>query len=81
MHLNLDEKIQKKLNDIEFVESASTNYETQNALLESLSDERNPDEWVGPFDSAEDMFDCFDKEMNQEGYFLNEETGYYEKKA
>ena len=81
MPLNLDEKTKKQLEDIEFVESASTNYETQNALLESLSDERNPDEWVGPFDSAEDMFDCFDKEMNEEGYFLNKETGYYEKKA
>ena len=77
----LDEKTKKQLEDIEFVEAATTNYETQNALLESLSEERHADKWVGPFDSVEDMFDCFDKEMNEEGYFLNKETGYYEKKA
>lgn len=77
----LDEKTKKQLKDIEFVESVTSDLETQNLLLESLSGEKNPDNWVGPFDSVGAMFDCFDKEMNEEGYFLNKETGYYEKKA
>ena len=77
----LDEKLQKRLNDINFVESVTTDLETQNLLLESLSGEKNPDNWVGPFDSVEAMFDYFDQEMQRDGYYLNKETGYYEKKA
>lgn len=77
----LDEKLQKRLNDINFVESVTTDLETQNLLLESLSGEKNPDNWVGPFDSVGAMFDYFDQEMQKDGYYLNKETGYYEKKA
>lgn len=81
MFENLGEKAKEKLQDIEFVESITTDVETQNLLLESISGEKNPDNWVGPFDSTEDMFDHFDREMQKDGYFLNKETGYYEKKA
>lgn len=57
----LDEKTQKRLNDIEFVESASTSVATQNALLESLENENVK----GRFSSAEDMFSHMMKEWEE----------------
>ena len=81
MKVELDEKTRKHFRDIEFVESASTNSETQSALLESLNEDRDPDKWAGPFDSVEAMSSSFEKEMEEQGYLLNRESGYYEKKA
>ena len=75
----LDEKTKKQLEDIEFVESVSTDAETQNLLLESLSGEKNPDNWVGPFSSVDDMSDYFVKEMEKEGYRYNKEKDEFEK--
>lgn len=60
----LDEKTQKRLNDIEFVESASINVDTQNALLESL--ENNDEDVKGKFSNAKDMFSHMMKEWEQE---------------
>ena len=62
MPLNLDAQTQKKLNDIEFVESATNNIETQNALLESL----DSDQIEGRFKNAEDMFSHMMKEWGNE---------------
>ena len=58
----LDEKTKKQLRDIEFVEAATNNMETQNALLESL--ESNQTE--GRFKNAEDMFSHMIKEWEDE---------------
>ena len=75
----LDEKTKKQLRDIEFVEAVSTDAETQNLLLESLSGEKNPDNWIGPFSSVDDMSDYFVKEMEKEGYRYNKEKDEFEK--
>ena len=64
MLFDLDEKIQKKLKDIEFVESASINVDTQNTLLESL--EQSDNEVKGRFNSAQEMFSHMMKEWEQE---------------
>lgn len=58
----LDEKLQKRLNDINFVESATNNAETQNALLESL----DSDQTEGRFKNAEEMFSHMMKEWEDE---------------
>ena len=58
----LDEKLQKRLNDINFVESVTNNVETQNALLESLES----DQTEGRFKNAEDMFSHMMKEWEDE---------------
>ena len=58
-----DEKIQKKLNNIAFAESASTNVETRNSLIESL--ENDDEEVKGRFSSAEDMFSHMMKEWEE----------------
>lgn len=58
----LDEKLQKRLNDINFVESVTNNVETQNALLESL----DSDQTEGRFKNAEDMFSHMMKEWEDE---------------
>ena len=58
----LDEKLQKRLNDINFVESVTNNVETQNALLESL----DSDQTEGRFKNAEDMFSQMMKEWEDE---------------
>ena len=58
----LDEKLQKQLKDINFVESASTNPVTQNTLLESLES----DQTEGRFKNAEDMFSHMMKEWEDE---------------
>ena len=58
----LDEKLQKQLEDINFVESASTNPVTQNALLESLESDKTE----GRFKNAEDMFSHMMKEWEDE---------------
>ena len=58
----LDEKTKKQLRDIEFVEAATNNVETQNALLESLKS----DQTEGRFKNAEDMFSHMIKEWEDE---------------
>ena len=58
----LDEKLQKRLNDISFVESVTNNVETQNALLESLESGQTE----GRFKNAEDMFSHMMKEWEDE---------------
>ena len=58
----LDEKLQKQLDNINFVESASTNPVTQNTLLESLES----DQTEGRFKNAEDMFSHMMKEWEDE---------------
>lgn len=58
----LDEKLQKQLDNINFVESATNNVETQNALLESLES----DQTEGRFKNAEDMFSHMMKEWEDE---------------
>ena len=75
----LDEKTKKQLRDIEFVEAVTSDIETQNLLLESLSGEKNPDNWVGPFASVDDMSDYFVKEMEKEGYRYKKEKDEFEK--
>ena len=75
----LDKKTKKQLKDIEFVEAVTGDIETQNLLLESLSGEKNPDNWVGPFSSVDDMSDYFVKEMEKEGYQYNKEKDEFEK--
>ena len=58
----LDEKTKKQLRDVEFVEAATNNVETQNALLESLES----DQTEGRFKNAEDMFSHMMKEWEDE---------------
>ena len=58
-----DEVTRKKLEDLEFVESASTNVDTQNALLEALDTD---DETKGRFNTAEDMFAHMQKEWDND---------------
>ena len=60
--IELDELIQRNLKDIEFVEAATTNPETQCALLESIQSNTT----VGRFRNAEDMFSHMMKEWEQE---------------
>ena len=57
-----NENVKRKLENIAFVEAASTNVETQNALLESLETENVE----GRFSSAESMFSHMVKEWEQE---------------
>lgn len=63
MILNLDEQTQKKLNNVEFVESVTNNVETQNVLLESLNSDEQSE---GRFKNAEDMFAHMMKEWEDE---------------
>ena len=58
-----DELTRKKLEDLEFVESASTNADTQNALLEALDTESQAE---GRFKTAEEMFEHMQKEWDNE---------------
>ena len=77
--LKLDEATKEKLDDISFVESVTRDSETQNLLLESISGEKNPDNWVGTFDSVEDMSEYFIAEMEKDGYKYNREKDEFEK--
>ena len=75
-----DDDTQEKLDNITFVESVTKNSTTQNLLLESLNNDTNNDAWIGEFDSVEDMQKYFDNQMQKDGYVLNKETGFYDKK-
>lgn len=51
----LNEKLQKKLRDIEFVESVSTNPSVQRDLYLVLNEDEQPDDfWFGTFDTPEE---------------------------
>lgn len=51
----LNEKLQKKLRDIEFVESVSTNPSVQRDLYLALNEDEQPDDfWFGTFDTPEE---------------------------
>ena len=51
----LNEKLQKKLRDIEFVESVSTNPSVQRDLYLTLNEDEQPDDfWFGTFDTPEE---------------------------
>lgn len=52
----LDEKVQKKLRDITFVESVSTDPKTREILYLALNEDEQPDDfWFGTFDTPEEM--------------------------
>lgn len=51
----LDEKLQKKLRDIAFCESVSTNPSVQRDLYLALNEDEQPDDfWFGRFSSVEE---------------------------
>ena len=51
----LDEKMQKKLRDITFVESVSTDPKTREILYLALNEDEQPDDfWFGTFDTPEE---------------------------
>lgn len=51
----LNEKLQKKLRDIEFVESVSTNPSVQRDLYLALNEDEQPNDfWFGTFNTAEE---------------------------
>ena len=51
----LDEKIQKKLRDVNFVESVSTDPKTRETLYLALNEDEQPtDFWFGSFNTPEE---------------------------
>ena len=51
----LDEKMQKKLRDITFVESVSTDLKTREILYLALNEDEQPDDfWFGTFDTPQE---------------------------
>lgn len=55
----LDEKMKRKLKDIAFCESASTNPSVQRDLYIALNeDEQSKDFWFGTFNTAEEASDA-----------------------
>ena len=58
----LDEKMRKTLRDIEFIESTSSNIDTQNALFESLESSKQE----GRFKNADEMFTHMKKEWDED---------------
>lgn len=71
--MTLDEQMQKKLRDINFCESVSTNPDVQRDLYLALNEDEQPDNfWFGSFSSAADMHEAILKYYEEHPEELDE---------
>lgn len=70
----LDEKMQKKLRDITFVESVSTDPKTREVLYLALNEDEQPgDFWFGTFDTPQEGTEAIIKYFEEHPEELRDE--------